>query len=518
MHPQTESYWGHVNPIGPRSCYDEGKRCAETLFFDYHRQYQLDIRVARIFNTYGPRMHPNDGRVVSNFIMQALRGEPITVYGEGAQTRSFCYVDDLIDGFLRFMQMDAAGCPARSTWAIRSSSRSRQLAEQVIDLTGSALKHRLQAAARRRSHAAPARHLAGAQQAAMGTHHPAARGTVADHRVLRAPARQGALSRVPGEADPSDVAAAWLQAMRGGDWEAAWCQTDRLELPRRLQQRQGPGFAAQPHHLVWDGTPWADRSVRVRCLHGLGDTLQFMRFVPLLQAHARELHFLVQPMLLQLLSGAPGLGQVSTAWTDDPPPAEVELEIMELAYAVRATTNDVPPPYPHLAAQVATRRIAMLPGRRPRVALFWSGSDYDMSRSPPLAVLAPLLEVAEVQFCSFQQGPAAADPMLDHWNIARLSGHTQEIADLAAALCAMDLVISVDGMPAHLAATLGRPTWIMLKHDADWRWMRERSDSPWYPTARLFRQPAPGDWTSVAATVAQALRDQLESGWLTRST
>ncbi len=103
IHPQPEHYWGHVNPIGPRSCYDEGKRCAETLFFDYRRQHHLGIKVARIFNTYGPRMHPNDGRVVSNFIVQALRNQPITLYGDGTQTRSFCYVDDLIAGFVRLM-------------------------------------------------------------------------------------------------------------------------------------------------------------------------------------------------------------------------------------------------------------------------------------------------------------------------------------------------------------------------------------------------------------------------------
>ncbi|MDP8289234.1 MAG: SDR family oxidoreductase, partial [Candidatus Electryonea clarkiae] len=103
IHPQIESYWGHVNPIGFRSCYDEGKRCSETLFFDYHRQHNLKIKVARIFNTYGPRMHPNDGRVVSNFIVQALKNNPITIYGDGSQTRSFCYVDDLIEGFVRFM-------------------------------------------------------------------------------------------------------------------------------------------------------------------------------------------------------------------------------------------------------------------------------------------------------------------------------------------------------------------------------------------------------------------------------
>jgi UDP-glucuronate decarboxylase len=102
-HPQTETYWGNVNPIGPRSCYDEGKRCAETLFFDYHRQHKLEIKVARIFNTYGPRMHPEDGRVVSNFIMQALRGKPLTIYGDGSQTRSFCYVDDLVDGLISLM-------------------------------------------------------------------------------------------------------------------------------------------------------------------------------------------------------------------------------------------------------------------------------------------------------------------------------------------------------------------------------------------------------------------------------
>src|SRR2546425_5613695 len=104
VHPQAEDYWGHVNPIGPRSCYDEGKRCAETLFFDYYRQHQLEIKVARIFNTYGPRMHPSDGRVVSNFIVQALRGQPITIYGSGTQTRSFCYVNDMGDGLMRLME------------------------------------------------------------------------------------------------------------------------------------------------------------------------------------------------------------------------------------------------------------------------------------------------------------------------------------------------------------------------------------------------------------------------------
>jgi UDP-glucuronate decarboxylase len=134
VHPQPESYWGNVNPIGPRSCYDEGKRCAETLFFDYHRQHRLPIKVARIFNTYGPRMHPNDGRVVSNFIVQALRGQDLTVYGEGTQTRSFCYVTDLIDGILRLM-----GTEPHVTGPINLGNPHeftiRQLAEAVIRLS-----------------------------------------------------------------------------------------------------------------------------------------------------------------------------------------------------------------------------------------------------------------------------------------------------------------------------------------------------------------------------------------------
>jgi len=135
-HPQHESYWGHVNPVGPRACYDEGKRCAETLFFDYYRQYRLDIKVVRIFNTYGPRMHPNDGRVVSNFVVQALNDAPITIYGDGSQTRSFCYVDDMVEGFIRMMESEEnftgpvnLGNPGEFT--------IRELAEKTLEMTGS---------------------------------------------------------------------------------------------------------------------------------------------------------------------------------------------------------------------------------------------------------------------------------------------------------------------------------------------------------------------------------------------
>ena len=143
IHPQTEDYWGNVNPIGPRSCYDEGKRCAETLFFDYHRQHGVQIKVARIFNTYGPRMHPNDGRVVSNFIMQALRGEDITLYGDGEQTRSFCFVDDLVDGLFRLMN-SADEVTGPINLGNPGEFTIKQLAEAIIDLTGakSSLTHK----------------------------------------------------------------------------------------------------------------------------------------------------------------------------------------------------------------------------------------------------------------------------------------------------------------------------------------------------------------------------------------
>ncbi len=135
-HPQAESYWGRVNPVGIRSCYDEGKRCAETLFFDYWRQHKLEIKVARIFNTYGPRMHPNDGRVVSNFIMQALRGEPITLYGDGTQTRSFCYVDDLVEGLVRLMHTPSQ-CTGPMNLGNPEEYQVGELAQRVVDMTGS---------------------------------------------------------------------------------------------------------------------------------------------------------------------------------------------------------------------------------------------------------------------------------------------------------------------------------------------------------------------------------------------
>jgi hypothetical protein len=302
-----------------------------------------------------------------------------------------------------------------------------------------------------------------------------------------------------------DVSGDWLAAMRRGDFEAAWRATDRIELRRRTLQ-QLPGFQHRPEYLRWDGTPLAGRTVLVRCEHGLGDTLQFMRFVPHLQA--RQVHFLVQPHLVKLLRDAPGLGAVRNYWTDEPPPAhDVDIEVMELAYALRTTVSSLPPPYAHLHGQVPrSPAFDADDDGRLRVALLWAASDWDGTRSVPLPALAPLFALEEVRFFSLQQGEPANDPLLHRLDIERLSPHTCAIEDAAAAMRQMDLVISIDGMPAHLAATLGRPTWILLKHEADWRWMSGRDDSPWYPTVRLFRQPRAGDWSGVAQMVAAQLR------------
>ena len=305
--------------------------------------------------------------------------------------------------------------------------------------------------------------------------------------------------------DPELVGRRWLAAMRAGDWEAAWRQTDLLEAERRRRACL-PGFERKPWELVWDGRSFQGRSVLVRCLHGLGDTLQFMRFVPAIAAQARELHFLVQPSLLELLAGAPGLGSVSNAWTDDPPAHELEIEVMELAYALRSTAETVPAPYPHLPRQVAGQKLELVARDGAlRVGLLWAASEWDTSRSIPLHALAPVLSVPGVRFYSLQQGSAAGDPAATASGLVLLGERTQSIAAAACAMLQMDLVIAVDGMPAHLAATLGRPTWLLLKHEADWRWHDTGTTSPWYPAMRLFRQPAPGDWAGLAREVAGAL-------------
>lgn len=313
------------------------------------------------------------------------------------------------------------------------------------------------------------------------------------------------------EAPAAEVATAWVAAMRRGDFAEAWRQTDRIELPRRARQH-APGFVREPRHLRWNGTPFEGTRVLVRCEHGLGDTLQFIRFVPELAAMARELHVMVQPALLDLFRGAPQLGAVHNGWTEwwPPPPHDVEIEIMELAYARRVTAQKLPPPYPHLRERVAGKLPVELPRHDGlRVGLLWAASDWDASRSIPLELLRPLVRVPGASFFSLQQGDAGTDPRVAQLGIEPLSRHTAGIVAAAAALLELDLVITVDNMLAHLAGTLGRPTWVLLKHEADWRWMDDRADSPWYPGMRLFRQGQSGGWDAVVDQVAQALAEMV---------
>jgi hypothetical protein len=310
---------------------------------------------------------------------------------------------------------------------------------------------------------------------------------------------------------PDVIGAGWEAAMRAGDWLAAWHHTDRLEAPRRAAQGQ-PGFTREPHHLVWDGSTFAGRSVLVRCEHGLGDTLQFSRFLPQLAAQARELHVMAQPHLLALLRKVPGIGHVHDGWAGpDWPAHELEIEVMELAYAFRAAPQTVPAPLP-FAAHLAPMRGLDDGSGRLRVGLLWAASDWDTSRSLPLQALEPLLALDGVRWFSLQQGPAAQAMGL---RIEPLWQRTGKVEDAAAAMLALDLVIAVDGMPAHLAGSLGVPTWLLLKHDADWRWGSAGEETPWYPSMRIFRQRRARDWAGIldqAGVQVQALTAALGSG------
>lgn len=307
----------------------------------------------------------------------------------------------------------------------------------------------------------------------------------------------------------AEIGVRWSQAMRRGDFEAAWRETDRIEDARRAAETAG-GVVRQTHHLVWNGTPFAGRRVLVRCTHGLGDTLQFVRYVPHLRAMARSVTLLAQPHLLPLFTGSDAFGNVRNGWTDEPaPPHDVEVEVMELPYAFRSTLETLPREVPYLPLAPAWRAAERLPhfdaAARLRVGLLWAASEWDASRSIAPAALAALAGVRDVAFYSLQQGAARRAWRSAPIRIEPLHRHTESIDALAAAILALDLVITVDGMVAHLAGALGRPVWVLLKHDADWRWMEGRADSPWYPTLRIFRQPRPHDWPATLEAVAARL-------------
>ena len=300
-----------------------------------------------------------------------------------------------------------------------------------------------------------------------------------------------------------DAGAAWRDAMRRGDFPAAWAVSDAVLAARDRAASDDP---ALPYHLrwVWDGRPLDGRRVLVRCYHGLGDTLQFARYLAPLRARAGALTVEAQPELAPLLRTLPGPDQVRrTAWFDvrpfDParplPPAEANVEIMELAHALRLP----PPPPPYLRAPGA----APVPGGDGlQVGLCWAAGAWLPQRSVPLAALAPLGRLPGVRLVCLQHGPAAADAPAGLFAASLDPAAT--VQDTARLLAGLDLVLTVDTMVAHLAGALGRPTWLLLHADPDWRW-GGGGRSPWYPGIRQFRQRVPGDWSGPVADLEAAL-------------
>jgi len=303
-----------------------------------------------------------------------------------------------------------------------------------------------------------------------------------------------------------DPAAAWECAMRRGDFAAAWAVSDAVLRARASERRDDPRL---PYHRrwVWDGRRFDGKDVLVRCYHGLGDTLQFARFLPLLRRRVARLTLEAQPELLALLRTLPGPDRLLPFRPAAPaPPAQCDLEIMEIPHALRATPAEAPQP-PYLGGGIARVQPG---GGLPRLGLCWSGGDWDRARALPLAALASALPPRPVELFSLQRGPASLEAEAPGAPMFRNAGdRSTEILATASLIASLDLVITVDTMVAHLAGALGRPVALLLKSDADWRWMEGRSTSPWYPWARLYRQQAPGDWGLPLA----ALRDDL-ARWL----
>ena len=306
----------------------------------------------------------------------------------------------------------------------------------------------------------------------------------------------------------AEVGRKWEEAMLRGDFEAAWRCTDRIEHLRREQEGQG-GFARAPHHLHWNGQPWKGRRVLVRCEHGLGDSLQFLRYCPLLRREASHVAVRAQPALLSLLAGMEGIDDLRDAWTTDPEPAhDVVFECMELAYAFRHRRETLPQKVPYLPVERLLGTCATLPLRASRalqVGVIWAASTWNPRRSLPPEALRPLARLEGVRCFSLQQDqPETA-------LFPSLAAETREIARAAAAMLMLDVIVTVDSMTAHLAGALGRPTLLLLAEQADWRWGLEGSRSPWYPTMRLLRQPTAGDWASVVEHAAQVLTELAET-------
>ena len=297
-------------------------------------------------------------------------------------------------------------------------------------------------------------------------------------------------------ADPDGCSGSlWLTYMLLGEFEEAWRQSDDL------RERGAPD-----EHRFWNGEEVRGKRLIVRCLHGFGDSVQMFRYAPRLKALAAEVVWEVPPRLVELARCFPGVDRVIT-WGEGAPKAapewDVQMEVMELPYFFRTSLAQLPIATRYLLLGAAeTERVAGLmgPRRQRRVGIAWSSGDWNPSRDIPYAAIASLAESDDCEFWSLQTQPPPS-PRMRHQ--MRTTG--DGIMALAATIANLDLVITVDTLAAHLAGALGKPCWLLLQHAADWRWMHERSDSPWYQSLELIRQPSPGDWGTVVDTVQQRL-------------
>jgi ADP-heptose:LPS heptosyltransferase len=294
--------------------------------------------------------------------------------------------------------------------------------------------------------------------------------------------------------------------MLAGDFKRAWIESDAVAA-----SGGNPG-------ALWDGRPLDRGRILIRCLHGLGDAIQFVRYAALLKAAGSRIIVETHPELVSLMALMPAVDEART-WASDsiqPDEWDNQIEVMELPYAFRTTLATIPAPVPYFAigerAMREARERLRLDKLRPRVGLVWASSGWNPARSLPIRQILPLLQ-CDASFYSFQRGPEReALHVLKMRRAVFDTAHcTSEIAGTAADLCHMDIVITVDTMIAHLAGALGRPVWVLLPFDADWRWMTDRGDSPWYPTMRLFRQSSPGEWSRVIDRIRHELQQTVHS-------
>ena len=293
----------------------------------------------------------------------------------------------------------------------------------------------------------------------------------------------------------ADAARRWLALARQGEFRAAWEVSDRIRAATPVF-----GDASRPRHqqVLWNGSPVSGRHVLVRCYHGLGDTIQFARYLPQLRARAARVTVWAQDALLPLLQTMP----VDVHWLplhdgDPGVAADVDVEIMELAHVFRSTVDTIPNAVPYL--HVAPLPVPASP--RPRIGVIWRAGEWDRERSLPFSALTPLLDDERLEWYSLQHRP---DSRERHPRLRCLS--VADLVSTARMMRALDVVMTVDTMGAHLAGALGVTTWTLLRRHADWRWLEARDDSPWYPTMHLFRQRVEGQWDAVLAEVQAALQ------------